>query len=52
MSQDALLDYATSVAALYGHDPRDVRAWPWRDLQLLLLAHHESGFGAPAVGQY
>lgn len=36
---------------LYGHDPRDVRDWAWRDLQLLLLAHYHGGFPA-VVGQY
>jgi hypothetical protein len=39
------------VLALYGHDPRKVREWPWRDIELALLAHFHVGFGA-GPGQY
>lgn len=52
MSRATIIDHATSVATLYGHDPRDVREWPWRDVQLLLLAHYETGFAAPGVAQH
>lgn len=30
---------------LYGHSPAEIREWSWRDLQLLLVAHYEGGFG-------
>lgn len=31
-----MVDYAVGVLALHGHDPREVREWPWRDVLLAL----------------
>ncbi len=25
---------------LHGHDPRDVREWPWKDVELMIQMHH------------
>jgi len=38
------------VLALYGHDPRAVREWPFEDVLAALAAHELAGFGA-WVGQ-
>jgi len=25
---------------LHGHDPRDIREWSWRELELILIMHN------------
>jgi hypothetical protein len=32
--------YGVALASLYGHDPREVREWPYRDVERLMLLHH------------
>lgn len=45
MSHGEFVDAAVAVAMLHGHDPREAREYPLRDLHLLMTVHTATAGG-------